>query len=159
MLQTCQQATPTIVAMGDQVWEYSRDRLRPGLSYPVGQTQVRQILHEANIDTNVSLRCPGRDAWHSSHSGPLIVADWHASLSSSVFLKRGTAPGARTWLNVYAVPSEIRASTAELVMNGLLLDACVWIKSATARPDSAWAGSRHRWSAHLRHGTLSIDEM
>ena len=145
-------------AVTELTWAYSRDRLRSGLSYPVGQTQIMRGLRDAGTETNVSLSCPGRDVWQDSQSGPLVVASWYPNMGGNVFVKRGTPPRTRTWLTVYAVPSNLKASMAAILTDWLLPEACTWIKYAGERPDSAWAGSNHRWSVWLRGGKLTIEQ-
>jgi hypothetical protein len=145
--------------MDDAIISYRRERLRPGLSYPLGQTQIIDALQRAGATTNVSLSCPDSGAGKESQSGLLLRAAWYPKFGGTFGLRRGSPPRTRTWLTIYAVPSDLRRSLAAHLIDRVLPDACAWIKRAADHPDSAWAGSNHHWSAWLQLGQYTVDEV
>ncbi|WP_212829873.1 hypothetical protein [Catellatospora sp. TT07R-123] len=132
--------------MAELIRTYSRAELRPGLTYPLGQTQIVQVLRDCGaVVDGLGLHCPARGVRRTFESGPLVRARWSSRIK-------------KTWLEVYAVPSHLRTPVAELLLGGTLQQACLWIKSAAERPDSAWAGTDHQWQAWMRDGLVEVTE-
>jgi hypothetical protein len=125
--------------------------LRAGFSYPLGQTQIVDVLRDVGAVADLYLSCPSRDVWNEQLTGPLLRAHWFAEANHDY------AAG-RTWLYLYAVPADLRVRARDILLAGPLHDACRWIKQARERPDSAWAGINRQWHAWLRDGTLILSE-
>jgi len=119
---------------------YDRNRLRPGMSYPVGATEIEQAFRDADATLDhMRMLLPQGDG---VFRGGLILlwADWSGDYPGSGPARAANLP--RASLDVRAVPSELRQTARHLIVDSGLERAAKWFRSA-ADSGNSWRASRH----------------
>ncbi|MFD9338910.1 hypothetical protein ACFWBF_31655 [Streptomyces sp. NPDC060028] len=131
-------------------WEtYTRSPLRAGFAYPVGQTAVEAELRAAGLHVEW-LHLSGAEPKHWAEWGPLVHAYWYANSRPKC--------GGRAGLSLSSVPSGQRTLVRELLLEGLLQQACQWLTLSARHPGSGWATTSRNWRAGLRDGEVTITQ-
>ena len=128
-------------------WQrYQRRKIRPGLSYPVQQTEVRDALRSQDATVGELILY-----WWSDSEWRDVVKTDHPRLMSEEWT------GTDTQLWVYAVPSDQRQAAHGIAVTLALPKTVSWLKRIPSR-GNAWSATRHRWTVELVNGELVFDE-
>lgn len=127
--------------------EWSRSRLRPGMSYPLRQAEIAEALRDARTTIDsvhlytrpTSARYDGRD--RAIGRLDLLKAIWDPFPIEGLW-----RAGRELWL--YAVPSDQRQRIRSVLLGGVLATACRWLAETRAR-GNAWQAYRHELRVHL----------
>jgi hypothetical protein len=140
-------------------WEdYSRDRLRSGLSYPVGRDFVERCLRDAAVVVG-SLNFVGGTADPPATMERHLLLDvfWFSDVPRRIETKPARTVASFLFMRLWAVPSVHRRPMARLLLAGLPL-ACRWAAAATSRAGTGWAASEHVLTLRHANQALEIEE-
>jgi hypothetical protein len=143
---------------GEPPWEdYSRGRLRSGMSYPVGRDFVERCLRDAAVVIG-SLSFVGgtADPRHAPERRLLVDLYWFGDARSAYRSDPRRTRASYLFMRLWAVPAEQRKDAGQLLAEGLPV-ACRWAAAAKTR-GTAWSASQHvltLWHAKKR---LEIEE-
>ncbi|MBU2669179.1 hypothetical protein KOI35_37270 [Actinoplanes bogorensis] len=138
--------------------EYSRDRPRPGMSYPIGRDRLERALHE----TGAAVRSLSYVSSEPVHPLPpehdLIQVFWFGRSRGRRLANATLPPVDALWMRVWAVPSERRREIAEALPD-VLPTVGEWIAAALRRdPGTVWSTADHRLTVRHGPGGLRVDE-
>jgi hypothetical protein len=144
--------------MDDLPWdEYSKDRVAPGWTYPLGRNRIEQALRAAGARVG-SLSLGGPDL--PPRPGPFAVFDvfWlgdaQAGYFGGLYPRGGSALLLMRWT---AVPTDQRLAVASQLEAGWLDRGCEWAARALVR-GNAWSASQHRFLVTTENTNLTLTE-
>ena len=119
-------------------WDETRkQKLRPGLKYPLKQSEVEAALLEAGAQVqSLSWSLTG---WLPDNQLPLLVVHVAGDARPGYF-----GPPSRGYVNltIRSVPIDRGEAAHAFLANSVLADACQWIARVPAR-GNAWSASDH----------------
>ncbi|MEU4689869.1 hypothetical protein [Actinoplanes sp. NPDC023714] len=139
--------------------EYRRDRLRAGMSYPVGRDLVELALREAGAAVG-SLAFVVPTAGHPRAGEPqnIIEIFWYGRARARRLANASLPPADALLMRVWAVNSTHRHDVADLLRDALPA-ACRWIAAALARdPAGAWSTADHELTVRYANAAVTIHE-
>ncbi|MEU4218546.1 hypothetical protein [Actinoplanes sp. NPDC026623] len=135
--------------------EYGRDRLRSGMSYPVGRGLIERSLREAGV-TIGSLAFAGHPV--SPGNQDIIEVYWFGRSRSRRLANASLAPADALFLRVWAVHRARRHEISVLLADALPI-ACRWMAPALARePDSVWSAQNHELIVRYANHAIAAHE-
>ena len=142
----------------DPPWEeYSRDRLRAGMAYPVGRDFVEGCLRDAGaVIGSLSFVGGTADPRQAPERRLLIDLYWFGDAQSGYLTNPYRTRASYLFLRLWAVPSVQRREMGQLLGEGLPL-ACRWAAAAMSR-GTAWSASQHVLTLHAGPKGLFVEE-
>ena len=133
---------------GGESYSFSKNKLPSTLSYPLKRSLLDSALHCASVyDAVYSVRYLGKEHPYN------VVLD-------AMFVPEGrghpTVTG-RSLITVWAVPSERRRATEQVIVEQALPVLCLWL-AKTQSAGNAWRGAEHSLTFTSKSGTLRCSE-
>jgi hypothetical protein len=140
-------------------WEdYSRGRLRSGMSYPVGRDFVERCLRDAAAVVG-SLNFVGgtTDPRDAPERNPVLEVYWFSDVPRRFAPNPTRSRASFLFMRLWAVPSVQRRDVAQLLVEGLP-SACRWAATAMTRAGTGWSASEHVLTLWHANQALEIEE-
>jgi hypothetical protein len=140
-------------------WEdYSRDRLRSGMSYPVGRDFVERCLRNASaVIGSLSFAGGTADPRDTPEPNPLLHVIWFSDVPRRIATNPPRSRASFLFMRLWAVPSAQRKDVARLLVDGLPI-ACRWAAAAMNRAGTGWSAAEHVLTLWHANQTLKIEE-
>jgi hypothetical protein len=139
--------------------EYSKDRLRSGVSYPVTRSVVERALREADAAVgSLAFIVPTPGHPRVGEGLNIVEVFWFGRARVRQLVNGSLPPADALFMRVWAVDSARRQDIANLLETALP-EACRWIAGALARePGSVWSAANHELIVRYQDSAVEIHE-